>query len=66
MHKAPPSLVRGGCSPHISELNSQYLNITPGMKYALSYELRSGKIRTLVKYAEVILIHENEMGSLQE
>lgn len=35
------------------------------MKYTLFYELRSGKIRTLVKYAEVILIHENETGSLQ-
>lgn len=66
MHKAPPSLVMGGCLAHISELNSLYLNITPGMKYTLFYELRSGKIRTLVKYAEVILIHENETGSLQE
>lgn len=66
MHKAPPSLVMGGCSVHISGLNSQYLNITPGMKYTLFYELGSGKIRTLVKYVEVILIHENETGSLQK
>lgn len=66
MCKAPPSLVMGGCSAHISGLNSQYLNITTGMKYTCFYELRSGKIRTLVKYAEVILIHKNEMGSLQD
>lgn len=36
------------------------------MKYTLFYELRSGKIRTLVKYAEVILIHKYEMGSLKK
>lgn len=33
------------------------------MKYTLFYELRSGKIRTLVKHAEVSLIHKYEMGS---
>lgn len=60
-----PSVNRG-CSAHISGLNSQYLNITPGMKYTLFHELRSGKIRTLVNYAEVILIHKYEMDSFQK